>query len=104
MENHNNITSSDGSEQQALPIYDMPVTLKKEGSEATNSSSSGRMVSGATLRKEYIYQKRDEYIEEFKEAPTAAIMSLFTQDAIKLYLKEGDYIVREGVAMYLGIG
>lgn len=89
-------------QEESAKNIEMPVTLK-EVSEATNISSSGIMISGAALRQKYVYLKRDEYINEFDEVPTAEIMSVFKGEAKNLYPKDGDYVVRDGVAMYLGI-
>lgn len=71
--------------------------------QSTNSSSAGTLISGAALRKSYIYTQRDEFIYEHGRVPQDEFMEVVKQEALKLYPKDGDYIIKDGVVIYLGI-
>lgn len=102
-QSQNNITSSDGSAIPESQSITFPTTLKTDA-PASSPSSAGTITSGAALRKKYIYSERDKYIEDTKTIPGPELMDVFRREAELSYPKDGDYIVRDGVAMYLGIG
>lgn len=100
--NIENNTLSDGNTNQESQSVALPTTLKSEAPQH-NSSSSGTLTSGRALRKKYVYALRDEYIQETGNLPGPELMENFKQRAELNFPKDGDYIVRDGVAMYLGI-
>lgn len=61
-----------------------------------------RYTTGKTLRRDYIYKKRDEYVLEHKRIPTPDEMEVFAIQARKLYMQEGDYKVVGEEATWLG--
>ena len=61
-----------------------------------------RFMSGKTLRREYIYKLRDEYILENNKVPDEKEMEEFAVLARKKYIEEGDYKVVDGEATWLG--
>ncbi len=61
-----------------------------------------RFMSGKTLRREYIYKKRDEYILEYNAIPDEKQMEEFAIEARKKYIEDGDYKVVNGEATWLG--
>lgn len=87
---------------ESLESMSFPTTLKNEAPQH-NSSSSGTLTSGRALRKKYVCALRDEYIQETGNLPGPELMENFKQRAELNFPKDGDYIVRDGVAMYLGI-
>ena len=90
-------------EEIAMSAFEMPTTLMTN-IPSSNISSSGIMVSGVVLRKKYIYEQRDLYIEQTGEVPLETMMDVWRGDAEKLYPNHGDHVVKDGQVIYLGIG
>ena len=93
---------SNNEKKQEVDVNLGVATQKASFITTEPNPSDGRYASGKTLRREYIYQQRDEYIREFGEVPTEEQMELFAVDARKLYISEGDYKVVGNEATYLG--
>lgn len=100
--NTENNTSLDGNTNQEPQSVALPTTLKSEAPHH-NSSSSGTLTSGRALRKKYVMDEKDKYINDTGNIPGPELMDVFRREAELSYPKDGDYIVRDGVAMYLGI-
>lgn len=84
-------------EQYALNV---PTTFVKE----ERKPSENIYISGKTLRRNYIYQQRDEYISQNRKVPDEETMEIFAYNARRKYLKEGDYALSKitGEATWLG--
>lgn len=77
----------------------VPTTLVDS---STLQGAGCRYTSGKTLRRDYIYKKRDEFVLEHKRIPTPDEMEVFAIQARKLYIEDGDYKVVGDEATYLG--
>jgi|688.fasta_scaffold00217_3 hypothetical protein len=79
---------------------ELPTTFMKEDLPAPDYI----ILSGKTLRRNFIYQQRDEYINEHKVAPDEDKMEEFANNARRKYIQEGDYSLNKitGEAVSLG--
>lgn len=79
---------------------ELPVSFIKEDIPSLNVFH----ISAKTLRRNYIYQQRDEYISKYEIIPDEKIMEEFANNARAKYLQEGDYSFDKttGEAVWLG--
>lgn len=63
------------------------------------------IISGKTLRRNYIYKQRDDYMLETKLVPDEEMMEKFASIARSKFVEVGDYSFNKstGEASYLGI-
>ncbi|ALN97116.1 hypothetical protein BOX09_gp04 [Flavobacterium phage Fpv1] len=95
----NNINNQDSTNLEDFKA-EMPTTFVKEDIVAPDSIN----LSGKTLRRNFIYQQRDEYINKHKVAPDERTMEDFANNARRKYIQEGDYSFNKitGEAVWLG--
>ena len=95
----NNINNQDSTNLEDFKA-EMPTTFIKEDIVTPDSIN----LSGKTLRRNFIYQQRDEYINKHNVAPDEKTMEEFASNARRKYIQEGDYSFNKitGEAVWLG--
>lgn len=93
-------TNKETPKEEFAEGIQLKATLRTD--EELTPTPGCRFTSGSTLRREYIYKKRDEYIAEHQQIPSKELMDSYALAAKKIYMEEGDYKVVGEEATWLG--